>query len=51
MRNKMIDRDARNKLAENLRSLASGLITNDEFEDSIPQSDDKAIIEIFSNGG
>lgn len=48
---KMIDRRARNKLAELLRSLASGQITNDEFEDSIPESEDKAIIEVFSNGG
>ena len=47
----MIDRSARNKLAELLRSLAAGLITNDEFEDSIPESTDRAITEIFSNGG
>ena len=47
----MIDRSARNRLAELLRALASGLITNDEFEDSIPDSDDEAIVEVFSNGG
>ena len=47
----MIDRTARNKLAELLRSLAAGLITNDEFEDSIPESNDKAIKEVFFNGG
>lgn len=51
MCNEMIDRNARNKLAELLRSLASGLITNDEFEDSIPESEDKAINEVFFNGG
>lgn len=47
----MIDRTARNKLAELLRSLAAGLITNDEFEKSIPESNDKAINEVFFNGG
>ena len=47
----MIDRSARNKLAELLRGLASGLISNDEFEDSIPESEDKAINEVFFNGG
>jgi len=47
----MIDRNSRNRLAELLRSLASGQITNDEFEDSIPRSDDKAIMEVFDNGG
>lgn len=34
----MIDREARNKLAELMRSLSSGLITNDEFEDELPKS-------------
>jgi len=48
---KMIDRSARNKLAELLRSLAAGLISNDEFEDTIPESKDKAINEVFFNGG
>lgn len=47
----MIDRDSRNRLAELLRSLASGQITNDEFEESIPESRDKAIMEVFSHGG
>jgi hypothetical protein len=47
----MIDRNARNKLAELLRGLASGLISNDEFGDAIPESEDKAINEVFSNGG
>lgn len=48
---KMIDRSARNKLAELLRSLASGMISNDQFEESIPDSEDKAIYEVFFNGG
>ena len=39
----MIDRNARNQLADLLRNLASGLITNDEFENLIPKSKDKAI--------
>ena len=47
----MIDRNSRNRLAELLRSLASGQITNDEFETSIQESKDKAIVEVFSNGG
>jgi len=47
----MIDRGARNKLAELLRNLASGMISNDEFEESIPESEDKAIYEVFFNGG
>ena len=47
----MIDRNSRNKLAELLRSLASGLISNDEFEDSIPDSDDEAVSEVFLKGG
>ena len=48
----MIDRDARNTLAEAIRSLASGLITNDEFEDKrLPHSnDDPAISEVYSKG-
>ena len=46
----MIDREARNTLAELIRSLSSGLITNDEFENAIPNSMDDAIMEVFSNG-
>ena len=46
----MIDRDGRNKLAELVRGLASGLITNDQFEDSIPSSNDKAISEVYCKG-
>ena len=47
----MIDHSARNRLAELLRSLASGAITNDEFESLIPESNDKAVYEVFFNGG
>ncbi len=46
----MIDRHNRNRLAELLRHLASGQITNDEFEDALPQSSDPAIFEIYFNG-
>ena len=47
----MIDHCSRSRLAELLRSLASGAITNDEFEALIPESSDKAIYEVFFNGG
>jgi hypothetical protein len=47
----MIDRESRNKLAELLRGLASGALTNDQFEDSIPHSNDRAIMEVFDKGG
>jgi hypothetical protein len=48
----VVDREARNKLAEAMRALANGLITNDEFEDKrLPRcKDDPAISEIFSKG-
>lgn len=46
----MIDREARNKLADLMRSLSSGLITNDEFENELPNSGDDAIMEVFSSG-
>ncbi|WP_157372603.1 hypothetical protein [Photobacterium marinum] len=42
----MIDRKARDELASLIRSLSSGQITNDEFEDRIPSSEDMAIREI-----
>jgi hypothetical protein len=47
-----IDRHSRNQLAEAIRALASGLITNDEFERKrMPHSRiDPAINEIFSSG-
>jgi len=46
----MVDRASRDRLAENLRHFAAGLITNDEYEDRILESrrtGDKAIEEIF----
>ena len=46
----MIDRTSRNRLAELIRSLSSGQISNDEFEDLIPESDDDAIRQVFSHG-
>lgn len=48
----LIDRAARNRLAESMRALASGLISNDEFEDKrLPHSaNDTAIFEVYSNG-
>jgi hypothetical protein len=40
----MIDRDARNRVAESLRHLVSGQITNDQFEDAAwIESNDAAI--------
>ena len=46
----MIDREARNKLAEAMRALASGLITNDEFEGKrlLSSKEDLVISEVFS---
>lgn len=39
----MVDRDARNKLAEALRHLVSGRITNDDFEEAVAlRTDDTA---------
>ena len=47
----MVDRQARNQLAEALRALASGLITNDKFEDRVPRgSKDPAVWSIFTDG-
>jgi len=48
----MIDRNARNQLAESIRALASGCISNDDFEDMrLPHSNkDAAIYAIYSNG-
>jgi hypothetical protein len=49
----MIDRSARRSLAENVRHLAAGVITNDEFEHrtrSLLVSKDPAIREIFWSG-
>jgi hypothetical protein len=49
----MINRNSRNKFAELLMSLASGQITNDEFEDRLLQEvdlADHALMGIFHNG-
>lgn len=46
----MVDRDSRDRLAELIRSLAAGNITNDQFEDALPASEDRAILEVYSNG-
>ncbi len=48
----LIDRNARDRLAEAMRALASGLITNDEFENSrLPHgAEDVAIREVYSKG-
>ncbi|WP_426339202.1 hypothetical protein ACN9MZ_23095 [Pseudoduganella sp. S-14] len=47
-----IDRHSRNQLAEAIRALASGLITNDEFERKrMPHNmSDPAVNEVFSSG-
>jgi len=47
----VIDRDSRNALAEAIRALASGAISNFEFETRIPtRSLDPAIDAVFSGG-
>jgi hypothetical protein len=48
----VIDRKSRNALAESIRALVSGQISNDEFEDRrLPVSaEDPAIWEIYSKG-
>ena len=43
----MIDREARTKLAELIRHLVAGIITNDEFDDRRPNSTDLAIRDVF----
>lgn len=42
----MVDRAARNQLAARLRHLASGLMSNERFEDSSRRSKDRAIAEL-----
>jgi hypothetical protein len=42
----MVDREARDQLAERLRHLASGLMTNDRFEATSCPSKDRAISEL-----
>ncbi len=47
----MIDTHARSQLAEAIRALVSGAISNDEFEARVPSSgDDPAIAEVFGQG-
>ena len=47
----MIDRASRNALAEAIRALAAGVISNFEFEKRVPlQSPDPAIDALFSGG-
>ena len=47
----MIDREARDKLAESIRALVSGQITNYEFEARVPDwSKDPAIKAVFNGG-
>jgi hypothetical protein len=46
----MIDRKARDILAENYRHLITGQITNDEFEDRLKFTKDIAIDEIYYRG-
>ncbi len=47
----MIDREARNRLAELTRHLVAGIITNDDFGDEAPYSrEDPAIQEVFFYG-
>ncbi len=46
----MTDRDARDRMASLMRQLGSGLITNFEFETSLPPMKDPAITEIFYYG-
>ena len=47
----MIDRDTRNRLAEGIRHLAAGVITNVEFEDrALSSSSDPAIEAVFLGG-
>jgi hypothetical protein len=42
-----IDTTARRKLAELLRHLVSGVISNDEFEDRLAWSRDEAVVAIY----
>ena len=47
----MIDRKSRRQLAELLRHLGAGLMTNDEFETRCPRgSDDAAVRQILDQG-
>ena len=44
----MVDRDARNKAAELLRRFISGQITNDDFDNKEPQTEDSAVRAIWN---
>ena len=46
----MIDRAARDRMATLMRQLGSGVISNYEFEISLPPMKDPAIAEIFHYG-
>ena len=46
----MIDETARRRLAEAARALVVGRITNDEFEARVPESNDPAVMELYSKG-
>jgi len=46
----MIDREARDLMAVQMRHLGCGLITNFQFESSLPPMRDPAIAEIFHYG-
>ncbi|MCG7963148.1 MAG: hypothetical protein N0E54_10650 [Candidatus Thiodiazotropha taylori] len=45
-----IDKEARKQLAQLVRRLASGSITNDQFEDQLPESDESALHDIYFYG-
>jgi len=46
----MIDYPSRTRFSELIRGLVAGRLTNDEFEDAIPQSLDVAIHEVYFTG-
>jgi hypothetical protein len=46
----MIDTHARTRFAGLIRQLVAGLVTNDQFEDRLPQSDDPAVHEVYFAG-
>ena len=46
----MVDRESRTQLAELIRHLVSGRLTNYEFEDRLPRSTDPAIWEVSLSG-
>jgi hypothetical protein len=45
-----MDTTARSNLAEAVRALVAGRITNDEFEDRVPRSADPAVDAVFLTG-